>query len=92
MTGPPLAAQTPFADHLRESEFPPIAGDSPVNSILINGGTSTTDDILIVKCGQCAILNVISMAKDCWFVIFRGLGVGVQRDIVSSLAILIFSS
>ena len=94
VTGPSLAAQAPpgqssaSADHLHESELPRTAGDSAVNSVLVNGGTSTTDDVLVVKCGQCSTLNVISLAKDCWYVIFRGLGVGVQRDIVSSLAIL----
>jgi len=76
VTGPSLAAQTPpgqsstSAGHRHESGIPPITGDSPVNGVLINRGTSTTDDILIIKCRQCSTLNVILTAKDCWYVIF----------------------
>ena len=91
VTGPPLASNRSVpasadSDPLPEPEFPPVAGDSPVNGTLLNGGTSSTDDILIIKCGHCTTTNVVSLAKDCWYVIFRGVGVGVQRDSVSSLA------
>ncbi|KIJ95319.1 hypothetical protein K443DRAFT_46203, partial [Laccaria amethystina LaAM-08-1] len=58
---------------------PSRAGPSPVNGTLLNGGTGSDDDILIVKCGGCAASNILTLPKDCWYVVFRGIGVGVQR-------------
>jgi len=53
--------------------------------MLLNGGTSSDEDILVIKCGGCSAKNLVPVGKDVWYVVFCGVGVGVQWDLVSAL-------
>jgi len=66
--------------------FPLVTGTLPaVNGQLLSGGTSTSDDILIVSCGHCEARNVVETSKDSYYVVFKGKGgVGIYRSVVSA--------
>jgi len=66
--------------------FPSVTGTLPaVNGQLLSGGTSTSDDILIVSCGHCEARNVVETSKDSYYVVFKGKGgVGIYRSVVSA--------
>ena len=77
--GPLTIAQI---DAAASSKIPQVAGANPCHGKLINGGTSGDDDIMVIQCSGCGANNLIPLSKDVWYVVFCGVGVGVQRDLV----------
>lgn len=64
---------------------PAVAGSNPCYGTLLNGGTSSDEDILVIQCGGCSAKNLVPLGKDVWYAVFCGVGVGVQQDLVSLL-------
>jgi len=71
---PPVSPLQPGSLALPDAveSLPPITGPSLVTGMLLNSGTASDDDLLIVKCGGCSASNVLILPKDCWYIVFCG--------------------
>lgn len=71
---------------------PTVAGIKPSYGTLLNGGTSSDEDILVIECGSCSAKNLVLLGKDAWYAVFCGIGVGVQNDLACSFPLNIWPS
>ncbi|EDR03522.1 uncharacterized protein LACBIDRAFT_331574 [Laccaria bicolor S238N-H82] len=86
-----IMPDSPEIDVLNATDLPalhraprPAGTTTPpaVNGQLLSGGTSMSDDILIVSCGFCEARNVVETSKDAYYVVFKGKGsVGIYWSI-----------
>lgn len=83
-TPAPSSVQAP-PPAVSEAPGPAVTRGPPaVNGQLLSGGTSASDDILIVSCGHCDARNLVETPKDAYYVVFKGRGgVGIYRSMVS---------